>query len=133
MTSLYYCIRKGGPISTARKLLISSVRIGDPHMVRSYNIQGRGKLTVVQLTCDTEVAREFIEAMKRANIKETSWTYDPLRVSPIHPARDHEQVELNRDYGEQAIEQWARTAEAAKFQATHKHTLRSWSRGQRPK
>lgn len=53
--------------------------------------------------------------MKRAIIKELTETYDSLRLSPIHPVRDEERKLLDREYADQAITQWDRTAEAPKF------------------
>lgn len=65
--------------------------------------------------------KEFKEAMKRANIKILTDSYDPLRLSLIHPARDDERKKLDWEHAEQVTSQWNRTEEAAKFTATRTH------------
>lgn len=89
MTSLYYWISKGAPISQARKLLITSIFGNDYRMVRSYSGHGREQSTIVQLTCHTETVEDFKSAMNAPKQKELPESYDPLSRSPNHPTREN--------------------------------------------
>lgn len=55
-------------------------------MVKSYNTHGREQSGILQLTCDSAVADEFKQAVKRSNIKPFTYHYDPQRLFTLHLA-----------------------------------------------
>lgn len=85
MKSFYFETRKDGATRFLKKKMLETVIDGDMRKIRSYNRHGREQSTIVQITCDASVGRDFLTMMRREGIKRLPVDYDPMRLTDDHP------------------------------------------------